>query len=100
VVERGDRRLQLVWAGATKGERSLERAPALLDLVRVPEATVLLVEQDELSRRRYTGVAACVLQEQQRVQAVRLGLVRHQRREHGREPDRLSAELAAYGRAV
>ena len=37
---------------------------------------------------------------QQRVEAVRLGLVRHQRREHGGEPDRLSAELAAHRRAV
>ena len=83
-----------------KGQRPVEREPALLDLVRVPEAAVLLAEQDELSRGRDARVAACVLQQEQRVQAVRLGLVRHQRREHGGEPDRLPAQLAAHGRAV
>ena len=92
-VERRDRRLELVRAGRRSGERAVERAAALLDLVRVPEAAVLLVEQHELAGRRDPRVAARVLQEQQRVQAVRLGLVRHQRREHSGEPDRLRAQL-------
>ena len=34
------------------------------------------------------------------MQAVRLGLVGHQRREHGGEPDRLAAQLPAHGRPV
>ena len=50
-MERRNRRLQLVGARASKRQSPLERAPALLDLVGVPEAAVLLVEQNELSRR-------------------------------------------------
>ncbi len=61
----------------------------------IPERAILIREQHELAGGREARVATGVLQEEKRVQAVRLGLVRHQRCEHRREPDRLRAQLAA-----
>ena len=66
----------------------------------VPELAILVVEQHELAGRRKPRVAARVLQEEERVEAVRLRLVGHQRREHRREADRFGAQLAAHRRPV
>ena len=72
----------------------------MLDLIFVPEASVLSVEQNELSLRRDARIAPRVLEEKQRVETVRFRLVGHQSREDRCEPDRLTAELAPHGRAV
>ena len=101
-MERRDRRLQLVRTGQRAGEGALERARALLDLVGVPELAVLVVEQYELAGRRDARIAAGVLQQKQRVQAVRLGLVGHQRREDlppGGSPHR-TARAGSAGRSL
>src|SRR5581483_8421738 len=98
--ERRDRRLDLVRPRALPRERPLEGTPALLDLLEVPERAVLVGEKDELTLRREPCGAAGVLQEKQRVQPVRLRLVRHEGREDGGQPDRLRAELGPHGRPV
>ena len=49
VMERRDRSLQLVGARNTQREPSLEGAPSLLDPARVPEVSILVGEQHELS---------------------------------------------------
>ena len=52
VVQGGDRRLDLVAAGALNGERRLQDAYALGDLAGVPPAAVLPVEGDDRPRGR------------------------------------------------
>jgi len=99
-VEGRDGRLQLVSARPAQREGPVESAAALLDLGRVPAAPVLVGEQHKLALRSDAGVAARVLQEEERVKAVRLRLVGHQRGEHGREADRLRAQLAPRRRPV
>ena len=61
----------------------------------VPEAAILVGEEDELSVRRHAGVPARVLEEHQREQPVRLRLVGHEDAEKLCEPDRLGTEVAA-----
>jgi hypothetical protein len=72
---------------------------AFLDLVLVPQRAVLLREEHELAVP-HARVPPRVLEEQERVQAVHLGLVRHERREDEDEPQRLRAQVAADGRPV
>ena len=48
-VQVGDGRLDGVRPGAPAGQRSLQQAPALADLLLVPQRAVLLVEQDDLA---------------------------------------------------
>ena len=90
-----DRRLELVRPGPAQRLGPLEHPQALVDRARVPEAAVLVGEQDELAVGRQPRVAARVLQQHQRQQPERLGLVGHQHAEELREPDRLAAEVAA-----
>jgi hypothetical protein len=93
-VERGDRRLHDVRPAAAQRERTMQQLAPFGDLLRVPQRAVLLVEQHELAVAQ-ARVAPCVVQEHQREQCLRLGLVRHQRREGASEPDRLGGEVAA-----
>src|SRR6185312_11810542 len=74
-MERGGRRLQLVWPRHPQYEPTLERRASLVDLFRVPRRAILLLEQDERAGCRYARVAPSVLQQQQRVQPVHLRLV-------------------------
>ena len=90
-----DRRLELVGPGPAERLGALEHAEALVDRARVPERAVLVGEQDELAVGADARVAARVLQQHQRQQPERLGLVGHQHAEELREPDRLAAEVAA-----
>ena len=96
----GDRRLQGVGTGrgGRRRQGSGSQGDALVDLARVPQRPVLVLEQDEIAVRAQAGIAARVVQQHQRQQARHLGLVRHQRRQDAAEPDRLVAQLAAHER--
>src|SRR5689334_22375661 len=99
-VERGDCRLQLVGARDAECKRAVERCAALLDLGVIPERAILILEEHKLAFGGDAGVSPRVLEEQQRVKPVRLGLVGHERREQEREADGLGAEVAADRGAV
>ena len=99
-MQRRNRRLELVRPRHAKGERAVEGRSALGDLVRIPEAVVLVLEQHEPAVPGDPRLAACVLKQGQRMEAVYLRLVRHQCREQRCEPDRFRAELAPYRGAV
>ena len=94
-VHRGDRRLQLVRAGAAPSERLLDQRRALGDLRVVPAGAVLVGQEHEVAAVVDTGVPAGVVQEHQREQSVDLGLVGHQRPQHPAQADGLVAQLAA-----
>ena len=93
VLER-DRRLHPVLVARRAGG---ERA-ALLDLVRVPQRAVLVVEQHQPPVGVDARVAARVVQEHQREQPARLGPLGHQLGQQAAEPDRLRAQLAPHER--
>ena len=96
VVQGGDRGLDLVAAGALKGERRLQDAHALGDLAGVPQAAVLAVERDEtalgVEARREAGVA----EEHQREQPARLRFLGGEGELAG-EPDRLAGQVHPAG---
>ena len=94
VVERRDRRLDLVRPGPAHPQRAIQERLALVDLGAVPAAAVLVLEEHELAVRPGPRVAPRVVQEHQREQAERLGLVGHELGEDARQPDRLGRELA------
>ena len=87
-VQRGDRRLDDVGPAAAQRERAVEHRAALRDLLGVPARRVLVGEQHELAVVE-ARVAARVVQQHQRQQAVDLGLVGHQLGERAAEPQRL-----------
>ena len=64
------------------------------DLGGVPARAVLVREQDELAAFE-PGLAASVVEQHQRPQAVHLRLVRHQLGERRAEPERLRREIDA-----
>ena len=99
-VQGCDRRLQLVRARHPQRQPALERRARLRNLAGVPERPVLVVEEHESSGTGNPRVAACVLEEEKRVQPVGLRLVGHECREQQRQPDRLRAQLAPDRRAV
>ena len=76
-VEIRDRCLEDVGPSSVESERACEQVPALVDPFPVPEGAVLVVEQDELAVTE-AGGAARVVDEHEREQGVRIGLVRHQ----------------------
>jgi hypothetical protein len=85
-----DRRLQRVGP-RRRGGRGKRRA--LLDLVRMPERAVLLLEQHQSTLLVHAGVTARVVQQHEREETARLTLVGHEREQHPSEPDRLVAQL-------
>ena len=94
----GDRGLQQVRPGAPAPRRRPQQGLALGDLPGVPAGPVLLGQQHQPPARVHPRVPAGVLQQQQREQAGRLRLVRHQRDHHPRQPDRLLAQLPPHRR--
>ncbi len=94
-VARRDRRLQLVRAGPPMAQRRLQAPVGLVDLGPVPQGTVLVLERDQVARRVQAGAPARVMEQHQRQQAGRLGLVGHEAAQRAGEPDRLVAQLGA-----
>src|SRR5207237_396034 len=74
-VQRRDRRLHLVRAGAAPPERGLEERLPILDPLAVESRAVLLLEQDGFACLVHARLAPGVVQEDQRKQPRRLGLV-------------------------
>ena len=98
-VQGGDRGLELVRAGHAQRERPLERGAALLDLAVVPEARSW--SSSSTSRPSWLTRASrrASWSSSERVQAVHLRLVGHQRREQearaGSPPRRARGARAA-----
>ena len=81
------------------GKGAVEHRPAGRDLGGVPERRVLVGQEHQLAVAK-PGLAAGVVEQHQREQAVHLGLVGHELRERPAEPDRLGREVAADGVAL
>ena len=94
-VHGGDRRLQLVRTGHAAPHAGGDDRSALRRLRLVPPVAVLVGEPHEARRRRRCGRPARVGEQQQREQAVHLGLVGHQLGEQAGEADGLGAEVVA-----
>ena len=95
-MERGDRRLRLVFAELIAGERRLGNADALGDQSCVPPAAVLIGERHDASVRSGAAAAAGMVQEHEAEQPVDLGVV-HQRSQLPGQPDRLGRQIDVAG---
>jgi hypothetical protein len=94
VVQRGDGGLDLVAARALERERRLQDAHALGDLAGVPPAPVLPVERHDAALGVQPGREPGVVEEHQREQPARLGLLGGEGELAG-EPDRLAGQVDA-----
>src|SRR5689334_17601281 len=90
-----DRGLQRVGAGTASADRAVEQSLAFSDLVPIPAAAVLLVEECRLAVGSNARLAPRVVEEEQRQEAGNFGLVGHQLGEEPAEADRLVAEVVA-----
>jgi hypothetical protein len=88
VVERGNRRLNLVGTGGAARERTLQDLSAFRNTPLIPQRSNLLVERDQLSIRTGAGGAPGVRQQHQREQAADLGILRQQLREQAGDANR------------
>ena len=91
-MQRRDRRLDDIRAAALQREGTVERLTPAGDLGGVPARAVLVCEQHELAALE-PSVAARIVEQHQRVEAVHLGLVRHQLGERVSEPERLRGQV-------
>ncbi len=98
-MERGDRRLRLVFAELIARERSLCDGDPLGDEPGVPLAAVLIGERHDASVGPSAAAAAGVVQEHQGEQPVDLGVV-HQGGQLTGQPDRLRREIDVAGIAL
>ena len=94
VVERRDRRLELIRAGPAGRERPLHEGAALADPSGVPARPILVVEQDELALRADPGLAPGVVEEHQRQQPDASGSSGSNDDHDPGQPDRLDREFA------
>ena len=85
-----DRRLQHVGAGRTGAQRALDQAEALGDLLAVPQAPVLVVEQHDLAVLVDARLAPRIVQQHEGEEPGRLGLVGHEPPRQPGESDRLA----------
>jgi hypothetical protein len=86
--------------GGGSGEALAHQPVALGDQRRVPGPTVLFVEGDQFAPRRDPGGAAGLGEEHQRQQPGCLTVVRQERTDQAREPDRLGGQVVTYGISV
>ena len=101
----GDRRLHLVRLRLRASQRGVEQLDSLVDRVPVPARAVLLLERDEVAVFVDTTRAARVVEEHEREQRQRLGLVRHELRQgtgeaNGFVREALTHEVGARARGV
>ena len=75
----------------------LQVVGGLLERAAVPQAAVLVAEQDQLARRAEPGGGPAVLDGEQRGQAPGLRLLREAGRDHPGQPDRVGTEVAVVG---
>ncbi|HEV2377707.1 MAG TPA: SRPBCC domain-containing protein [Streptosporangiaceae bacterium] len=98
-VQVGDGRLEQVGPGAPSCHGPLQQHPALVDLPRVPQGTVLVVEGDDLpiaQAGRFPGV----VQQHQRQQREYFGFVRHEFGQCPAEVDSFRGEVDAVATGV
>ena len=98
-MERGDRRLRLVFAELIARERSVCDLDSLDDERGVPLTAVLIGERHDASVRSGAAAAAGMVEEHQGEQPVDLGLV-HQGSQLPRQSDRLGREVDVAGVAL
>ncbi len=79
---------------ALQREGPIKRLAPMGDLGGVPARAVLVCEQHELAALE-PGLAARIVEQHQRPEAVHLGLVRHQLGERRAEPERLRRQVDA-----
>src|SRR5215831_6838717 len=91
-VERCERSLKDVWPSASQRERAIELGPSALDLLGVPEGSVLIAQQHDLAVRE-PRLSPGVVDDHEGQEAVHLRLVRHQVRQRTAEADRLGGEI-------
>ena len=99
-VDGGDGRLQHVRPRRAGAQRVLDQAEALGDLLAIPEAPVLVVEQHEIAVAVGARLAPRVLQQHEGEESGRLRLVGHEPARQPGEPDGFAAELAALQRVA
>ena len=100
VVDRRDRRLQLIRADRAPRQRRGDERDAFGDGFAIPERAILLVERDQLAVRSGPRRAAGIGQQHQRQQSGDLAVVRQQAVDGARQPDRLVRQIGcAAGRA-
>ena len=92
-----DRGLEAVDADPPGAGGVAQRRLALPDHVGIPQAPVLVVEEDRHAVVSVTRRGAGMVEEHEREQAGRLRLSGEERREDAGEPDRLLAQLVADG---
>ena len=85
-----------IWYGPGRraSERLLDQLLPFGDPIGIPEAAILVVEQDQLACRSDTRLASGVVEEHEGQQSGRLGLIGEQRHHGPCQPDRLGAQLA------
>jgi hypothetical protein len=91
-VARGDGRLDLERPRPALVQCPFEDRGAFRDLTLIPLRAILLVQGDQITVGVDAGRPAGLVQQHQREQAVRLGLVGHQYRQHARETDRIGGQ--------
>ncbi len=94
VVDRGDRRLQLVRADRRRAERARDERHPFLDLRSIPAIALLLRERDDGAVRTRPRCAAGIGQEHEREQAGDLRLAGQRLVQHPRQTDRFGGERA------
>ena len=91
-MNRRDRRLKRIGPEAARRKRTLDERQAFVDLVAIPEATILIVEQHDLAVGCRARRAPRFMQQHQREQAHRFGL--------GQQVDEQPAEPDCFARQV
>ena len=94
-MEDRDRRLDLVRTRPAGRDGPVDEGAPLLDGRLVPARAVLVLEQHEVAALADAGIAPGVMEQHQRQQPGRLGLVGEQRDHDPCQADRLGAQLAA-----
>ncbi len=100
VVNGRDGRLELVRTGSAHPQGTLDERSPLLDLPAVPLRSILVGEQDQVARGAHPRITTSVLEQHEGEEAERLGLSRHQVRQHAAKAYRLRRELAAHERVA
>src|SRR5262247_677979 len=97
-VEGGDGRLQRVASGgaAALAQGRLYETDTLGDLLAIPAAPVLVLQQHDIPRVVETARAPRIVQEHEGEEPLRLRLVGQELHEHAAEPDGLIAQLVTH----
>ena len=93
-VKGGDRRLENVWSSAFELDSPAELGASFADLANIPEGSVLVPQQNEVSLSKASFTAG-VADEHQCHQRVNLRLVRHKCGQCSAKPESFTGEFVA-----